>query len=146
MREPYDEETKRAYLKDKRLRPENVEKGRNPTNVWRINRLNGNSLERVGHPTQKPGELIRRLIRALSFPGSIIIDFFAGSGVTTRIAIEEGRHSIASDIDPNLKSYLEKQIKFMEKNNGGLFGTSNNDYEIVHKIEDHPIYNQIDIE
>jgi len=50
VREPFDEETKRAYMKDKRLKPESVEKGRNPTNVWRIPRLNGNSLERVGHP------------------------------------------------------------------------------------------------
>src|SRR4051812_29906747 len=47
VREPYDEETKAAYMKDKRLNPESVEKGRNPTNVWRIGRLNGNSLERV---------------------------------------------------------------------------------------------------
>ena len=51
VREPYDEETKAAYMKDKRLNPESVEKGRNPTNVWRMSRLNGNSRERVGHPT-----------------------------------------------------------------------------------------------
>jgi site-specific DNA-methyltransferase (adenine-specific) len=52
VREPFDEATKRAYLKDKRLRPDSVEKGRNPTNVWQIPRLNGNSNERVGHPTR----------------------------------------------------------------------------------------------
>lgn len=36
VREPFDEATKAIYLKDKRLRPESVEKGKNPTNVWRI--------------------------------------------------------------------------------------------------------------
>lgn len=58
VRVPYSEEAKKAALKDKRLRPENIEKGKNPTNVWEIGRLNGNSTERVGHPTQKPTEII----------------------------------------------------------------------------------------
>lgn len=111
IREPYDEATKQAYLKDKRLRPENVEKGRNPTNVWRINRLNGNARERVGHPTQKPRELIQRIMRGLSYPGSWVLDFFAGSGVTTRVAIEEGRHSVSGDRDPQMQKYLEAQLE-----------------------------------
>jgi len=114
VREPFDEETKAAYRRDKRLRPESVEMGRNPTNVWRIGRLNGNARERVGHPTQKPRAVIERLVRALSYPGSIVLDFFAGSGVTTRVAIEEGRHSIASDADPSLARYLDAQLKGMQ--------------------------------
>jgi DNA modification methylase len=69
VREPFDAETKRAYMRDKRLRPESIEKGRNPTNVWRIGRLQGNSLERVGHPTQKPLAIIERLIKSLSYEG-----------------------------------------------------------------------------
>lgn len=111
VREPYDEETKRQYLRDKRLLAESVEKGRNPTNVWRLNRLNGNDRERVGHPTQKPASVIRRLVRSLSYPGSTVLDFFAGSGVTTRVAIEEGRHSIASDREPSLLEYVSRQIR-----------------------------------
>jgi site-specific DNA-methyltransferase (adenine-specific) len=116
VREPFDERTKNAYLKDKRLRPSSVEKGRNPTNVWRIGRLNGNSLERVGHPTQKPAELIRRLVRSLSYPGSIVLDFFAGSGVTTRVAIEEGRHSICGDVSKQLHTHLKKQLQQLNPN------------------------------
>lgn len=115
VREPYDEATKEEYLKDKRLNPANVEKGRNPTNVWRINRLNGNSLERVGHPTQKPRALIERIVVALSYPGSMVLDFFAGSCVTTRVAIEQGRHSICGDVDPGIYGYWEKQLANMRK-------------------------------
>lgn len=110
VREPYDEETKRQYLRDKRLLPESVEKGRNPTNVWRMTRLNGNDAERVGHPTQKPAAIVRRLVRALSYPGSTVLDFFAGSAVTTAVAIEEGRNSISSDIDPVMHSYLQRRM------------------------------------
>ncbi len=111
VREPYDEETKKMYMKDKRLRAETVEAGRNPTNVWRIGRLNGNSTERVGHPTQKPKAIIQRLVRALSYPGSTVLDFFGGSGVTALVAIEEQRHSIVSDLDPSIHKYFDMHMK-----------------------------------
>lgn len=111
VRIPYDKESKKAALKDKRLIPENIEKGKNPTNVWEIGRLNGNSSERVGHPTQKPAEIIRRFVRALSYEGSLVLDFFAGSGTTGRVCIEENRHSIMVDADKSLLDYFNKHLK-----------------------------------
>ena len=111
VREPYDEKTKEIYRKDKRLNPGTVEKGRNPTNVWQICRLNGNSHERVGHPTQKPRAIIQRLMRSLSYPGSTIVDFFCGSGITTRVAIEEGRHSVCCDNDRSFLRHVSEQVK-----------------------------------
>ncbi|EPN4799981.1 DNA-methyltransferase [Vibrio alginolyticus] len=138
VREPYDEETKKAYLKDKRLNPESVEKGRNPTNVWQMPRLNGNSKERVGHPTQKPRVIIQRLIRALSYPGSTVLDFFAGSGVTARVAIEESRHSISGDAGEELHKYLEQQLSNLSNNE--LFDKKP-DYKITNGLDErHPIY------
>ena len=116
VRLPFDEATKEIYKKDKRLNPESIEKGKNPTNVWEIGRLTGNSTERVGHHTQKPVELIRRFVRALSFGGSIVLDFFAGSGTTGRVCIEERRHSLLVDSDKELHSYLAKHIKQIESN------------------------------
>lgn len=113
VRIPYDDKAKRAALKDKRLVPQNIEKGKNPTNVWDIARLNGNSTERVGHPTQKPTEIIRRLIKSLSYEGSLVLDFFAGSGTTGRVCIEENRHSIMVDSDDSLKYYFQKHLKQM---------------------------------
>jgi DNA modification methylase len=110
VREPLDQERLETYKRDKRLNPQSLDKGINPTNVWRIPRLNGNSKERVGHPTQKPKALIARLVRALSYPGSTVLDFFAGSGVTAAVAIETGRHSISSDADKSLLTYLDRQL------------------------------------
>jgi len=111
VRAPYDEESKKMALKDKRLIPENIEKGKNPTNVWEIGRLNGNSSERVGHPTQKPLEIIRRFVKSLSYEGSIVLDFFAGSGTTGIVCMEENRHSIMVDSDSKIKEYLNQHIK-----------------------------------
>ena len=126
VRIPYDEKTKKAYMKDKRLKPESIEKGKNPTNVWDVPRLNGNSKERVGHETQKPVELIQRVIKALSSPGDLVLDFFAGSGSTTVASILTGRNSIASDLDPKLKDYLNLLI---EKKASGSISPTN--FELI---------------
>lgn len=76
VRVPYSEEDLEVALRDKRLNPENTRKGKNPTNVWEIKRLNGNSKERVGYPTQKPVEFIERFLKALSYSRSTVFDFF----------------------------------------------------------------------
>lgn len=130
VRVKYDEKELLEALKDKRLNPENVKKGKNPTNVWQIGRLNGNSLERVGHPTQKPLEIIRRLVKSLSYPDSIILDFFAGSGTTGRVCIEEKRNCIMCDKDVKSKEYFKKHIDNMNKL------TPNMQYITNNKIDD----------
>ena len=138
VREPYDEETKRLYRKDKRLNPESIEKGRNPTNVWRICRLNGNATERVGHPTQKPRAVVQRLVRALSYPGSTIVDFFGGSGITTRVAIEEGRHSICCDTDKSFFDYVSQQVEKIDSPN---LMSPRPEYEVHKRLDNgHPVF------
>lgn len=84
---PYTDEQLKLALKDKRLNPENTQKGKNPTNVWEIGRLNGNSKERVGHPTQKPVEIIERLVKALSYPGSLVLDFLQVVGQLVELVL-----------------------------------------------------------
>lgn len=139
VREPFDEETKRVYMKDKRLLAESIEKGKNPTNVWRMPRLNGNSKERVGHPTQKPRVVIERLIKALSFPGSTVLDFFAGSGVTTRVAIDQKRHSIAIDLSPTLHDYLKQQLQDVDTL---THVAESYNYGITSDLKAHPVFDK----
>ncbi len=116
-------------MKDKRLNPENTMKGKNPTNVWEINRLNGNSKERVGHPTQKPIEIIDRFVRALSYPGSVVLDFLR-SGTVGRTCITEGRHCLMCDIDKSSIDYFNKHLELMRE-----MGQST-DYEPIDSTED----------
>lgn len=115
VRVKYSPEELKSALRDKRLIPENVMKGKNPTNVWEIGRLNGNSLERVGHPTQKPLAIIRRFVQSLSYPGSVVLDFFAGSGTTGRVCIEEGRHCIMVDKDVQSQEFFNKHLENMKQ-------------------------------
>jgi site-specific DNA-methyltransferase (adenine-specific) len=111
VRERFDAPTLKRYSRDRRLNPESLLKGKNPGNVWRLERLNANSRERVGHPTQKPGAVVSRIVRALSYPGSLVLDPFAGSGVTAHVCIEEGRHSISVDNDRSLDRYLTAHLR-----------------------------------
>jgi DNA modification methylase len=57
-----------------------------------------------------------RFVKALSYEGSIVLDFFAGSGTTGRVCIEENRHSIMVDADMSLNAYFKKHIDNMGTN------------------------------
>lgn len=130
VREPYSKKDLEAALKDKRLNPENTIKGKNPTNVWEINRLNGNSKERVGHPTQKPVEIINRFVKALSYPGSVVLDFFAGSGTVGRVCITERRHCLMCDIDKFSIDYFNKHLELMRKTGQSI------EYDPINSVAD----------
>lgn len=130
VRVPYSEKDLEIALKDKRLNPENTKKGKNPTNVWEIGRLNGNSKERVGHPTQKPVQIIERFVKSLSYPGSIVLDFFAGSGTVGRVCINEGRHCLMCDSDRKSREYFDKHLTLMR----GLGQNAN--YKAVENIDE----------
>ena len=58
-----------------------------PSNVWYIPTINGMSKERIGYPTQKPLELLNKIIKASSNENDIILDPFCGCA-TTLIAAE----------------------------------------------------------
>lgn len=55
--------------------------------------------DRAYHPTQKPLELMRRLVRCGSPPGGLVLDPFAGSGTTAVACRDEGRRCLAGDQD-----------------------------------------------
>ncbi len=54
--------------------------------VWDIPYLGTTSKERTGFDTQKPEELIKRIILSSSLPTEMVLDFFSGSGTTLSAA------------------------------------------------------------
>jgi DNA modification methylase len=54
--------------------------------------------ELVGYPTQKPQELLERIILSSTQPNDIIADFFVGSGTTPAVAERLNRKWICSDL------------------------------------------------
>lgn len=66
--------------------------------VWRIPTINNMAKERLGYPTQKPLELLRRIIKASSNEGDVILDPFCGCGTTVHAAEELRRRWIGVDV------------------------------------------------
>ena len=56
------------------------------------------SREKLGYPTQKPLDLLRRIIRASSNPGDVVVDPFCGCGTACHAAAELGRDWVGIDI------------------------------------------------
>jgi site-specific DNA-methyltransferase (adenine-specific)/adenine-specific DNA-methyltransferase len=70
--------------------------GKIPSDVWDI-KLNAMSKEHIGYPTQKPEELLARIIKAFSNENQIVMDAFAGSGTTLAVSEKLGRKWIGID-------------------------------------------------
>ena len=70
--------------------------------IWTdINPVNQVAAERMDYATQKPTELLERIITASSNEKFIVADFFGGSGVTAAVANKLGRRFIHTDIGLN---------------------------------------------
>ena len=69
--------------------------------VWSIGQSSvtkTRSKEFLNYDTQKPKELLRRIIEASCPPGGLVADFFAGSGTTGAVAEKLGRKWIMGDL------------------------------------------------
>lgn len=67
--------------------------------VWDdIPPVNPISSERCDFPTQKPEGLLDRIVKASSNEGSLVADFFTGSGTTLAVAEKLGRRWIGCDL------------------------------------------------
>lgn len=60
--------------------------------------------------TQKPEELLERIIKASSNEGSIVADFFGGSGTTAAVAEKLGRRWIISDLGKPSTMIMRKRM------------------------------------
>ena len=69
----------------------------NLRDVWPIDMVGRTAKERVGYDTQKPEKLLERIILSSSNEGSIIADFFAGSGTTGVVGERLNRRWIMAD-------------------------------------------------
>jgi DNA modification methylase len=65
------------------------------------------------HPTVKPIDLMRHLVRLVTPPGGVVLDPFLGSGTTCLAASEEGFRSIG----------IEREVEYLEIAKGRLMAT-----------------------
>ncbi|MNB86515.1 Modification methylase RsrI [compost metagenome] len=82
---------------------------RNQTDVWQIPRIPGNQ---TIHPTEKPIDMMKRIIENSSEEGEYVVDFFAGSGVVPKASEDLKRKWDAFEIDPG---WFDVSTKRLEK-------------------------------
>jgi len=93
-----------------------------PGNVWEFPRVRYRMSEYETHPSQKPINLLKRIVEASSNKGDIVLDPFSGTFTTSYVCKELGRKSIGIEIDNsyftiglrrvlNIQEYEGKSIK-----------------------------------
>lgn len=99
------------YMAPGLVTPEKVARGKLPTDVWWHTIVSPTGKEKTGYPTQKPLGILRRVIQASSQEGSLVLDFFAGSGTTGAAAAELGRNFILIDQNPESIEVIKERFK-----------------------------------
>jgi len=67
--------------------------------------------EKTKHPTQKPEELLRKILLASSNENDIILDPFSGSGTSLVVAEQLGRKWIGCDINDEYNDWAVDRIE-----------------------------------
>jgi DNA modification methylase len=83
---------------------------KNPTDVWKMSLISGNSTERTEHPAQYPEELIERIIKAGTNEGDLVLDPFMGSGTTAVVAKKLGRNYVGYETENDFIKIAERRL------------------------------------
>ncbi|MFN8266310.1 MAG: DNA methyltransferase [Chitinophagaceae bacterium] len=84
--------------------------GAKPRDVFEIPTISNGSWERVEHETQKPIELLRKIILSSSNPDSLILDPFGGSGTTYVVAEAYNRKWIGTELDMKYCKVIKRRL------------------------------------
>ncbi|HFK1511937.1 MULTISPECIES: site-specific DNA-methyltransferase [Bacillus cereus group] len=107
-----------------------LREGKVASDYFFIDIENQSASTRTDYPTQKPEELLYKLISASSNPGDIVMDCFMGSGTTLAVAMKTGRKFIGADI--NLGSIQTTTKRLLKVRNE--INSNNNIFEIESEL------------
>lgn len=84
--------------------------GAKPKDVLEIPTISNSSWEKTPHPTQKPVELLRKIILSSSNEDSVIYDPFGGSGTTYAVAEAYKRRWVGTELDADYCNIIENRV------------------------------------
>ena len=134
IRIPYDEETKKARTRSIFVGKKWLEVGYNPKDLWSEARIHAQDPERENHPTQKPLEIIERIIKASCPEQGIVLDPFMGSGTTAVACANLKRNYIGFEINSDYCKIIEARIKKIKNNNSLFLTEEENNLSVKNKI------------
>jgi len=83
--------------------------------IWNIPIPNKHDLAFGEHAAIMPEEIVRRCVRMFTYIGDVVLDPFAGSGTTLKVAKELGRRYIGYEISKSYKEIIDKKIQSVSK-------------------------------
>jgi site-specific DNA-methyltransferase (adenine-specific) len=86
------------------------------SDVWTFDPVPASS-RHASHPTQKPIALMEHLVATMSRRNDVILDPFAGTGTTLRVAKDLGRHAVGIEMD---ERYCEAAARRLSQESLGL--------------------------
>ncbi len=89
--------------------------GAKPKDVIEIPTTCNGMHEKTPHKTQKPEELLRKIILASSNVGDTVLDPFSGSGTTAVCSEQLQRKWMACDISPEYLGWAVERLELVEK-------------------------------
>jgi site-specific DNA-methyltransferase (adenine-specific) len=110
VRIPYDAITKKARSRKLFEGSKWLEQGYNPKDVWSVSRLHRQHAERVDHPTQKPLEIVERMVLASCPPGGRVLDPFMGSGTTAVACARQRREFVGYEINESYCAIARERV------------------------------------
>lgn len=90
--------------------------GKNPGNVWEVDRVAFGSTEATSHIAVYPDEISEKIIRACSRPGDLVLDPFSGSGTTPKAARSLARRWLGIELSPVYAQESASRIGFQQPN------------------------------
>lgn len=127
---------KKYYKGDKAGRISSNPKGKNPEDVWKLTveqmendwgslvwdipNVRHRHPEKVDHPCQFPIELVERCVLALTNPGDLVFDPFAGVASTLVGAVKNDRRAIGTEIN---EEYISIGLDRLRKLEAGELNT-----------------------
>ena len=85
--------------------------GKVPEDWWPMNVLNANDPERVGFPTQKPLDLLHRIIKASTNKGDMVLDPFASCATACVAAEQLDRQWVGINISEKAVDLVQVRIR-----------------------------------
>lgn len=134
IRIPYDEETKKARTRSIFVGKKWLEMGYNPKDLWSTSRIHAQDPERENHPTQKPIEIIERIVKASCPKNGIVLDPFMGTGTTVIACLKNDRQYVGFEINKDYYNIIINRIK-RYNNQPTLFKQK---YDLVQSIHPQP--------
>ena len=111
----YDSIDRLPYMAEGRQTAERAELGKTPTDVWWQTIVPTQGREKTGYNSQKPHQILDRIIRVHTKKDDWVLDPFAGSGTTGESCLKLDRNCVMLDINPAAVAVMRKRFSIVQQ-------------------------------